>query len=252
MSYQHMQWAIAQDVPPTQAHVLLVLAMHVGRNDAAFPFIATLCNETKLSRTAVKDALRGLASAELIKIEQTENGANRYFLQMPAPVAEAAPKVVPFQAPIHELEPPAAELEGGRQTTGGGRQTTGGGRQTTAIKNNESTKKINTQGADLFTDESQPPAKASDPYSMPLPECLPLPLWREWIAYRRERRLTCIPTTLSRQIKLIKELNAEGISPQAVIEQSIQNGWQGLFRPKATTPAPAPEPFRQSSRRVYS
>ena len=98
MSYQHMQWAIAQDVPPTQGHVLLVLALHMGNNEHAFPSIATLSQETGLSRTAVKVALRALAGANLIVIEPKPNDANRYILQMTETDAETTPTVAPAPA----------------------------------------------------------------------------------------------------------------------------------------------------------
>jgi hypothetical protein len=54
--------------------------------------------------------------------------------------------------------------------------------------------------------------------------------WSEWIAYRKERRLTCTARTLSGQIRLLSGLNEP--EAVAVINQSIVNGWQGLFELK--------------------
>ena len=97
--------------------------------------------------------------------------------------------------------------------------------------------------------KSQP---KTDPHAIPLPDCLPLPVWREWIAYRRERRLTCSPTTLTRQIALLTELHSRGHDPRTVIDNSIRNGWQGLFEPKPTRTAPEAVQVQRPTRRVYS
>jgi hypothetical protein len=50
--------------------------------------------------------------------------------------------------------------------------------------------------------------------------------WTEWVAYRKERKLTCTPATLKKQIEL---LTACGDQATSIINQSITNGWQGLF-----------------------
>jgi len=55
--------------------------------------------------------------------------------------------------------------------------------------------------------------------------------WGAWLEYRRERKLTCTPATLKGQLK---KLAAEP-DPLAVIEQSITQGWAGLFPLKAPT-----------------
>lgn len=49
--------------------------------------------------------------------------------------------------------------------------------------------------------------------------------WGEWLAYRRERKLTCTPATLRGQLKKLAAMP----DPLAVIEQSITQGWAGLF-----------------------
>ncbi len=49
--------------------------------------------------------------------------------------------------------------------------------------------------------------------------------WSEWIRYRRERKISCTPMTIRKQIKM---LEGEG-NPAAVIAASITNGWAGLF-----------------------
>lgn len=49
--------------------------------------------------------------------------------------------------------------------------------------------------------------------------------WGEWLTYRRERKLTVTPTCLKKQLAMLENQT----DPIAVLNQSIQNGWQGLF-----------------------
>jgi len=54
--------------------------------------------------------------------------------------------------------------------------------------------------------------------------------WSEWLAYRRERKATCSPRTLTKQLAMLADLGP----PTAIqaIQASITNGWQGIFPPK--------------------
>lgn len=54
--------------------------------------------------------------------------------------------------------------------------------------------------------------------------------WAEWLQYRGERRLTRSSRCLNRQLKLLAELGVE--KAVASIEQSLTQGWQGLFEPR--------------------
>lgn len=71
-----------------------------------------------------------------------------------------------------------------------------------------------------------------DPASMDLPDCIKPQAWQEWIAYRRNRKLSCIEQTMQKQIKSLEAWYNEGHDPNAIIDLSITNAWQGLFPPK--------------------
>jgi hypothetical protein len=91
------------------------------------------------------------------------------------------------------------------------------------------------------TPKPEPRPVREKPEDLPLPfqsEQLELPfesenfatVWREWIEYRRSRRLTLTPATLTRQLKELASL-PEALAAQCVGD-SIRNGWQGLFPAK--------------------
>lgn len=73
--------------------------------------------------------------------------------------------------------------------------------------------------------------------------------WGAWLAYRRGRKLTLNPMTLKAQLH---KLAAEP-DPIAVIEQSITNGWAGLFPLKAERRQPQDPNTRavDTATRVY-
>lgn len=62
-----------------------------------------------------------------------------------------------------------------------------------------------------------------------LPEWMDQSVWDQWCKHRREIKKTLTPTTISRQISFLSKHKEDHI---AILEQSIQNGWTGLFELK--------------------
>lgn len=107
-------------------------------------------------------------------------------------------------------------------------------------------------GGEEAPDEPEPKARKPDfdPLAVDLPDGLPEHRWRAWIAYRRHRRLTCAEVTITRQLDALRQWGANGHDPGDILDDSIRNGWQGLFEPKAAKPPP-PEPVRRSAGKVF-
>ena len=70
-----------------------------------------------------------------------------------------------------------------------------------------------------------------------LPSCISKEVWDRWIAYRKERRIACATGTLEGQIKKLVAFSKAGHDANAILEESISNGWQGIFEPKTTPKA---------------
>src|SRR5690606_23617495 len=68
--------------------------------------------------------------------------------------------------------------------------------------------------------------KRFDPLEVDLPANVSRDVWRDFIAYRRERRL---PTTPTHTRRLLERLSAAGADADAMLAQTIENGWQGVF-----------------------
>jgi len=64
-----------------------------------------------------------------------------------------------------------------------------------------------------------------------LPQWLNKEIWAEWVQFRKELRKKLVQTTINRQLKFLEKHKENHV---AILEQSIQNGWQGLFDVKVT------------------
>jgi hypothetical protein len=76
--------------------------------------------------------------------------------------------------------------------------------------------------------------KGGKPPALTLPDWLPATAWDDWHAFRNSRKGW---TTKARELSLatLTKLHAKGHDPTAVIEQSIERGWTGLFEIKTDT-----------------
>lgn len=82
--------------------------------------------------------------------------------------------------------------------------------------------------------------------ALTLPDWLPQSAWDDWHAFRNQRKGW---TRKARELSLstLTKLRAKGHDPTAVIEQSIERGWTGLFELKTTVTSHA---NYQSSRKL--
>ncbi|MDK1227291.1 replication protein [Cronobacter turicensis] len=80
-----------------------------------------------------------------------------------------------------------------------------------------------------------------NPLEVDLPDWLDPAVWREWVQYRAESKKPIKSMlTVTKAIKLLSQFRDAGTNPAEVINQSIANGWQGLFPVKAPGRAVAP------------
>lgn len=72
-----------------------------------------------------------------------------------------------------------------------------------------------------------------DPLSVPVPEWLDASSWGEWVTYRQQSgKAIKTELTVTKAFKLLKACLDDGFNPVDVINTSIANGYQGLFKPK--------------------
>ncbi|CNI33528.1 replication protein [Yersinia enterocolitica] len=96
-------------------------------------------------------------------------------------------------------------------------------RNTLKIKENSNTPLIPQRGK----------VKGFDPLSVEIPEWLSKQSWIEWVSYRSQSKKPIKSMlTVTKAFNLLKECFDEGHDPSAVIDASIANSYQGLFKPK--------------------
>ncbi|MGT5005404.1 replication protein [Escherichia coli] len=89
-----------------------------------------------------------------------------------------------------------------------------------------------------------PKSSSFDPAGVALPEWLSQAVWKSWVDYRRDlKKPIKSQQTVTQAINLLERCKCSGYQPEEIINQSIANGWQGLFEPKG-----AKQPVRNQSR----
>ncbi|HCT8600019.1 TPA: replication protein [Klebsiella oxytoca] len=84
-----------------------------------------------------------------------------------------------------------------------------------------------------------PRAVSFDAASVQLPDWLSVVTWSSWVEYRRDlKKPIKSQQTVTQAINLLDRCRLNGYSPDEIINQSIANGWQGLFEPKGAKPQP--------------
>ncbi|EPB0431588.1 replication protein [Klebsiella pneumoniae] len=82
-----------------------------------------------------------------------------------------------------------------------------------------------------------PRAVSFDASAVKLPDWLSAEIWSSWVAYRRDlKKPIKSQQTVTQAINLLDRCRLNGYSPDEIINQSIANGWQGLFEPKGANP----------------
>ncbi|HCM7954767.1 TPA: replication protein [Klebsiella pneumoniae] len=82
-----------------------------------------------------------------------------------------------------------------------------------------------------------PRAVSFDALAVQLPDWLSAEIWSSWVAYRRDlKKPIKSQQTVTQAINLLDRCRLNGYSPDEIINQSIANGWQGLFEPKVARP----------------
>ncbi len=80
-----------------------------------------------------------------------------------------------------------------------------------------------------------------DPLSVPVPEWLNQQAWHEWLQYRQEAKKPIkTEMTVTKAFGVLKDCLDNGHDPVDVINASIANGYQGLFKPKFPIRKPLP------------
>jgi DNA-binding transcriptional ArsR family regulator len=198
---------------PLRKLVLIKLADNASDQGECWPSYQHIADQCEIDRSTVRKHIKQLEMQGLVRIENREgpkgNSSNLYRITLCRPVG-------PNSTPV------------GPESTGVGPQPTGGvGPEST--RTSHSFEPV-TEPVEQ-TVAAAPSAKKKAPKFDPM-TCKPANVseqtWADWCQHRKEIRKPLTATTCAKQAKTLAGHHA----PDAVINQSISNGWTGLFPEK--------------------
>lgn len=107
--------------------------------------------------------------------------------------------------------------------------------ETNQVSNPETHKRhsLKTTKDNINKPPKSPKTASFDPCAVELPEWLSPAVWKSWVDYRRDlKKAIKSKQTVTQAINLLERCKSNGYQPEEIINQSIANGWQGLFEPK--------------------
>ncbi|RDL17063.1 helix-turn-helix protein [Pseudomonas sp. URMO17WK12:I10] len=198
---------------PLRKLVLIKLADNASDQGECWPSYQHIADQCEIDRSTVRKHIKHLEMQGLVRIENREgpkgNSSNLYRITLCRPVG-------PNSTPV------------GPESTGVGPQPTGGvGPEST--RTSHSFEPV-TEPVEQ-TVATAPSAKKKAPKFDPMtakPSNVSDQAWADWCQHRREIRKPLTKTSCERQAAQLAKHHA----PDAVINQSISNGWTGLFPEK--------------------
>ncbi|MDY0250731.1 MAG: helix-turn-helix domain-containing protein [Pseudomonas sp.] len=197
---------------PLRKLVLIKLADNANDLGECWPSYQHIADQCEISRRSVINHIKALEEIGFLvkkyrKGTEKRNASNVYTLNFNVSISfdGAAPALGGGAAPA--LGGAAPALEGGAAP---------------APRTSHSFEPVNEPNGNLAVTGDKKPR--FDPLSIK-PENISAEQWTEWVKYRRERKISCSKMTIEKQISLLES----EINPIEVINQSITNGWQGLF-----------------------
>lgn len=200
-------------MPPTPKAVLISLADNANDHGECWPSISTICQRTCLGKTAVIEAIKWLEAAGLLLADRSNGRHTRYLITPTADLMKTGPRSKPAREADRSATQTGAAYGPDRLAVNRS------GRRTQPVR-------------EADTNRQEPSIEATKSKSrgapLALPDWLPELVWRYWHDYRnRKPGWTAKARELS--LRTLTTLHGEGHDPQAVIEQSIERGWTGLF-----------------------
>lgn len=195
MSVRIMAAVFEMDLPnPGQKMVMLALADRADEDGVCWPAIGTIARKCSMSRRAVIYHLQALRKAGLLSVETVPGKGNLYRLH-PCKICTGAKS-----APVQNLHSTGAKSA------------------------------PNTSGSIRVYELERARAKpAAAKEGDPLPDWVPPDSWAAFADMRQRMRAPLTPHARKLILRRLERLRSEGFEPAAVLDQSVERGWRGVF-----------------------
>ncbi len=225
--------AARRDLTATDKLVYAVIAFRIGQNDSCWPGTRRLAQDVGTSRWVILKAVRRLEQVGFLRVQRHIDGkSNSYQLVQSGDVNTPLPNEI---IGVENTHSGVEKTQGGAENAQGGVENAQGGVEKTqeAVSKRHHKRK----GKDKRKDKRKEQEGESDLNSLhqPCGEEFPVGLdtpgfaqaWEQWQTHRRELRRPLTATTTRRQLAMLARYSAD--TAEAMIWQSIEHGWMGLF-----------------------
>lgn len=223
MSLHTMCWAMTQPIfPSSRRYVLVALANFASDTGLAFPSVSTLCDHTGQDERTVRGNLEKLVEFNVITDTGNKTGSTGQIkvYQFPSG-AVFQPNERPTKMGVFEEE------KGGPRRVQGGSKA---GVRPTILQSPIYMEPLTGTGT-VTKDAASPRVPEPIPE---IPEHLKTPevqnAWNEWQQHRKEKRKPITPMAAAKNFLNLRDWGADRWI--AAIDNSIANGYQGLFEPR--------------------
>lgn len=202
-----------EKLPHVQKIILFVLSTHIGNNEFAFPSLTTLEKECGITRTSLSENISKLIlSGLLTKLPPSaEFKSNRYKVNFESFYQYRRATSSPELLVVENYQPSSLELPDQY------------GRTTSLVVEDypkEQLKEIKKQ-------LNKKPSCQDD--VIELPDFILKEDWEAFLEHRKSLKAPLSSIAQKRAISTLKKLQTEGSNATDVLNQSIVNGWKGLF-----------------------
>lgn len=197
-----MHEAFKLAIKPIPKFVFVALADNANDEGLCYPAIKTICAKTSLSERTVQNAMLYLEESGYLKREMRDGRSTHYFISDPRTWSTPTPRTTCTPAP--DAPTPAPDAPHPRTTCTHPRTTC-------------------TQNSNLTIIE---PSLNHKP-----PDWLSVEVWESFVLFRKEKKAPLSDRAITLAFSKLDELRKAGHDPVRVIEESILNGWKGLFAP---------------------
>lgn len=187
-------------LPAFDKLVLLALADNANDEGECYPSIATLLQKCGMSRRALIYSLQRLEQAHHVSTRKTIGLKTVYHVHPCTTCTSAG------DAPVHDVRTTSAS---GASPSPPITPSPSGNRHEPSVR----------RSGGRVQNPKNPPDE-------PPPSNLNVEAWHRWEQYRRQIRKPIHPAS---RLSAQRKLAAFGTDQEPVVEQSIANGWQGLF-----------------------
>lgn len=216
MSLRATCWAWTVPTSPTGKLVLLALADFADEVGHCWPGMSRLQEMTGLSERAVRTNLRALEAEGTIRTERGDGRGHtsRYALL----INQRGQQMPPF-----------GDGERGQQMPERGHEVPERGHE------------VPQRGQQMPPNRKEPPITVSEPKkgvalrapavpSVTLPDWMPAKAWNLYCRHReRIGKKTWTPDAIALTVRELGKFRDDGMDPAEVLEQSVANGWRGVF-----------------------